>query len=418
MDSPPADIESLALGDAKKNLHHIRYLCSRGLNGHAQRKRIWPLVLGLTERDLERDRRLLETESAKLDQFMREEEKGRSAGMKNRGRLNTPSRIVFDQDDLSMSFINVLDGKGDPEEKDEEEEGERKKLPVKDWNLIICDVNRSMWMFIQDEELTNRRRELCYMLGSLFRASKDEPGPQLHYYQGLHDIASILLLTCGKDLGFSILRRLSRSYLQDKMGSSIDYVTEELDLLWHLVKIANPRLFRFVQSTRLIPYVALPWTLTWFSHNVPDLNSAATFFDLFLSSHPLMPIYASASLMLYMSSHGLYNVRGDFTDVHDFISRFSSTHVVPYQKLLKDAVLLFDKYPPQKLLLSNAKLSGYLTIQRYPYPWVPPNEYHITPQERRDATPTHLKVGLIAAGTIAAVATLTLLVTLKKSDGV
>lgn len=36
------------------------------------------------------------------------------------------------------------------------------------------------------------------------------------------------------------------------------------------------------------------WLLTWFAHDVPSLPQTARLFDLFLSSHPLMPLYVAA----------------------------------------------------------------------------------------------------------------------------
>ena len=39
------------------------------------------------------------------------------------------------------------------------------------------------------------------------------------------------------------------------------------------------------------PYYGLSWLITWFAHNVPDLEQIARLFDLFLASHPLMPLY-------------------------------------------------------------------------------------------------------------------------------
>lgn len=47
----------------------------------------------------------------------------------------------------------------------------------------------------------------------------------------------------------------------------------------------------------LPPYYALSWFITWFSHDVPRLESAARLFDAFLSSHPLLPLYVGAVAM-------------------------------------------------------------------------------------------------------------------------
>ena len=44
------------------------------------------------------------------------------------------------------------------------------------------------------------------------------------------------------------------------------------------------------------PFFALPWILTWFAHDINSLDSAARLFDLFLASHPLMPLYLSVAV--------------------------------------------------------------------------------------------------------------------------
>ena len=41
----------------------------------------------------------------------------------------------------------------------------------------------------------------------------------------------------------------------------------------------------------LPPHYALGWLITWFTHTVPALDQAARLFDLFLATHPLMPLY-------------------------------------------------------------------------------------------------------------------------------
>lgn len=42
------------------------------------------------------------------------------------------------------------------------------------------------------------------------------------------------------------------------------------------------------------PLIFNSWYMTWFAHDVPQLGQAARLFDLFLSSHPLMPLYVAA----------------------------------------------------------------------------------------------------------------------------
>ena len=46
------------------------------------------------------------------------------------------------------------------------------------------------------------------------------------------------------------------------------------------------------------PYFALGWFITWFSHNVQQLDQISRLFDLFMASHPLMPLYVVAQVMM------------------------------------------------------------------------------------------------------------------------
>lgn len=38
----------------------------------------------------------------------------------------------------------------------------------------------------------------------------------------------------------------------------------------------------------------MSWFLTWFAHTTPGLPQSARLFDLFMASHPLMPLYVGA----------------------------------------------------------------------------------------------------------------------------
>ncbi len=59
---------------------------------------------------------------------------------------------------------------------------------------------------------------------------------------------------------------------------------------------ANKDLAYFLRDWDMPPFFALPWFITWFSHNVNDLNIVARLFDVFMGSHPLLPLYVSASV--------------------------------------------------------------------------------------------------------------------------
>ena len=72
---------------------------------------------------------------------------------------------------------------------------------------------------------------------------------------------------------------------------------ELLGLLLPILEGVDPELHAHIAGAGVQPYFGLAWLITWFSHGLPDLEPAARLFDLFLASHPLMPLYAAAVAM-------------------------------------------------------------------------------------------------------------------------
>jgi hypothetical protein len=45
-----------------------------------------------------------------------------------------------------------------------------------------------------------------------------------------------------------------------------------------------------------MPYYALSWILTWFSHDFEDYQKVVRLFDLFISSQALMPVFTACAV--------------------------------------------------------------------------------------------------------------------------
>jgi TBC1 domain family member 20 len=60
---------------------------------------------------------------------------------------------------------------------------------------------------------------------------------------------------------------------------------------------ADEDLAQCILKAGVLPYFALSWYITWFAHEVQSLPQIARLFDLFMASHPLMPLYAGAAAM-------------------------------------------------------------------------------------------------------------------------
>lgn len=98
------------------------------------------------------------------------------------------------------------------------------------------------------------------------------------------------MLEVGENVAVQLLARLVTTHLRDCTRNSLDAVIESLHLLYPVVREADPDLARHLVDVGLPPFFALSWIITWFSHHVPP-NDAARLFDLFIASHPLMPMY-------------------------------------------------------------------------------------------------------------------------------
>lgn len=60
---------------------------------------------------------------------------------------------------------------------------------------------------------------------------------------------------------------------------------------------ADEELAQYILKAGILPYFALSWYITWFAHDVQSLPQIARLFDLFMASHPLMPLYVGAAAM-------------------------------------------------------------------------------------------------------------------------
>lgn len=80
-------------------------------------------------------------------------------------------------------------------------------------------------------------------------------------------------------------------------------------------------------------------------------QTAARLFDLFLPSHPLMPLYVGAVAMRCVRERLLGC--GEMHEAHSLLSKldFKGDGLPPLEQIIQGALALFDKAPPTALLL-------------------------------------------------------------------
>ena len=255
----------------------------------------------------------------------------------------------------------------------------------RDSSTVQCDVERSLWHFTadwSDERRALKRAALQRILNGAAssglartrgRSRTRSAGvvcshaDTVHYYQGLHDVASVLLLVCGEAAAYALLERLALGHLRDCTRATLDPVMQLLRLLFPLLAQCDPELHAFLQRSGVLPYFALTWVLTWHVHEARNLQVAARLFDLFMSSSPLMPLYVGAVALL-AERDAILAQPCDAAELHRFLSAVNVLGRLSADELAARALALHRDHPPARLQqLAGLRLPKDCALNSYPF---------------------------------------------------
>ncbi|KAK5855003.1 hypothetical protein PBY51_005144 [Eleginops maclovinus] len=220
----------------------------------------------------------------------------------------------------------------------------------KDFNQVVLDVTRSMKRFPKGMPASERAVLQEQMTDIILEVLKRTP--QLHYYQGYHDVAVTLLLVVGERMTIAMLDTLSNHHLRDFMDPTMDSTKHILNYLMPILEQVDRELHDFMIRAEVGTIFALSWLITWYGHVLSDFKHTMRLYDFFLASHPLMPIYLAATIVLHREKE-VKKTECDMAMVHHLLSRIPQD--LPYELLIGQAQDLFDQYPPS-LLAKRAAL--------------------------------------------------------------
>ncbi|XP_046691486.1 TBC1 domain family member 20 isoform X1 [Silurus meridionalis] len=226
----------------------------------------------------------------------------------------------------------------------------------KDHNQVLLDVRRSVSRFPKGMRTAERlvlQEQLIDIILDILRRN-----PQLHYYQGYHDIAITFLLVVGERMAIALVEKLSKHHLRDFMDPTMDSTKHILNYLMPIIEQVNPKLHDFMLRAEVGTIFALSWLITWYGHVLSDFRHILRLYDFFLASHPLMPIYFAAAIVLYREQE-VKSCECDMASVHQLLSRIPQN--LPYEQLITRTQTLFTRYPPT-LLSSSTTLQSHNSI--------------------------------------------------------
>ena len=226
---------------------------------------------------------------------------------------------------------------------------------------IALDVPRSMhfescraW---DGDTLRKHLHRLSTVLNGTFAPDDDNVSRAdgLYYYQGMHDIAAVLLIQVGPLQAAGTLNFLVAHHLKGFMQSGMGTAVTLLDLLMWMTQHVDSELHAAITQDDLPPHFALPWLLTWFSHDTTQLSLVARLFDMFLSAHPLFPVYVSLALLLEHRAEIVASAArsSDLGNRHTLLqslpSRISRATI---EGLIQRSISLYQRAPPELLFRS------------------------------------------------------------------
>jgi hypothetical protein len=281
------------------------------------------------------------------------------------------------------------DSEDDPErmEKLKQIENESK---YRDKRQIMLDVNRAFVHFpkgLKAKEKTIKQIELSHVI--LYSLKEHS---YLHYYQGYHDICSLLLLVLGEEIAKPCAEILALYWLREYMKATLEPTLEIMSLLYPILKYADPKIYKLVYNNMIPPYFSISWIITWCIHDLRDTSEMERIFDFFISNNPIMPIYFAAAVILTQKEK-LYNrfpqildddksknVKDDndpetsmpnFSVVHQFLTNLlpiatSQTKDVTVDSAVELAWSLYEQYPLKFLMKKESiKLNSLCCVNRY-----------------------------------------------------
>ncbi|XP_033822111.1 TBC1 domain family member 20 [Periophthalmus magnuspinnatus] len=226
----------------------------------------------------------------------------------------------------------------------------------KDYNQVLLDVQRSLRRFppgMPDEQREGLQEELIDIILRVLKRN-----PQLHYYQGYHDIVVTFLLVVGEQRATALVEKLSTHHLRDFMDPTMDNTKHILNYLMPIIDRVNPEVHDFMQQSEVGTVFALSWLITWFGHVLSDFRHVVRLYDFFLACHPLMPIYFAAVIVLYREEEVL-ECECDMAMVHHLLSQIPQD--LPYETLISQAGDLFVQFPPSELAKEAASHDSMAT---------------------------------------------------------
>jgi hypothetical protein len=252
-----------------------------------------------------------------------------NGGMEASGILMPSSEVLKDED-----WVEAEDSRS-KEHRDEAQ--------------VALDINRSFIGEWKGDEKRLRREQLSRVIIGVLRRHDG-----LNYYQGYHDIISILLIVLipqadgiadmdkALEVVIEVASRVSLHLIRDNMTVNMEPSMGHLKVLRNLLRDVDHSMSVEVEAASSLPYFALPWLISLFAHEL-DYRLSILVFDYILARSPSSVIYLAVALIVHAKTD---SSNEDAAEKHHSFSQLPSRITAEsLPSILQQADLLSEKHP-------------------------------------------------------------------------
>ncbi|BEJ11669.1 hypothetical protein CspHIS471_0201290 [Cutaneotrichosporon sp. HIS471] len=188
--------------------------------------------------------------------------------------------------------------------------------PHQDEGQVLLDTRRAFVTYPRDissDAKADMQEDLTALICTVLQRH-----PALSYFQGFHDIATVMYLTFlskvprpregataqDREEWDTLVRAtevVALSRTRDGMGKDLGPMMGMLKLLRRVLAAADPGLYRIstsISPVPTLPFFALSWILTLFSHDVDTLAPVQRIFDYLIARNPISAIYLAVAILM------------------------------------------------------------------------------------------------------------------------
>jgi len=234
-----------------------------------------------------------------------------------------------------------------------------------DYFQVEKDVNRSYNSIKDIQHKKHMRKKLTNVIMNVLQMNGN-----LSYYQGFHDIATIILTFCDEELAIQFLYKIASGHLLPFLQKDFSGFKSFLEIVFPLLEIIDTEIYDHLQALGVGYEFAMPYLLTWYSREAKTKQCILRIFDFFICTHPAMPLY----LLVTLITNHKESLLRDCTSYDDIDAKLKDLiEESSIDKYIHESIQMYIDVPPFEIFLRfpGLKISKDLVFLNpnfvYPY---------------------------------------------------